>query len=472
MTHRYHVLREALRTILLSSLIVTSLACSREDHADHEADAHAGEEDHDDHEGESESVELTQAQMEAAGLLVQLAAQGEIARQITLPAVVAADADAVSHVNPKAPGIVRSIHAQLGQKIKEGQLLCVIDSVELGGAVATFVRARALVSAAETTLARESELFEGRLKTADLVLDGAIEVNRKIHARELELQEKAVSTIRPLLEAEKALQNSELDKERQVTELKAERDARLLALEVDLTERRIGQDAAANALFALGVAPGLLQDLKPGSPLLGGTYEIRAPREGIVAARHITSGEFVDSETKLFTLEDLTRVWIMASAFEEQVQSVLTGQTGHVRLDAFPGQAFEGQVTLVGYEVDPESRALQVRLELENTDIPGWPEDYPLRPGMYGAVDLIIARTQARIVLPESAIVHEDEGDFVFVRTAPGTFERRHVELGPPSGDVVEVRAGVEPGDEVVVAGTFQLKSALRKGELGEGHSH
>jgi cobalt-zinc-cadmium efflux system membrane fusion protein len=91
---------------------------------------------------------------------------------------------------------------------------------------------------------------------------------------------------------------------------------------------------------------------------------------------------------------------------------------------------------------------------------------------MFGRADLEIARAPARVVLPEGAVVHEDDGDFVFVRTAPGLFERRHVELGPPSGDLVEVREGVEPGDEVAVTGTFQLKSALRKGELGEGHSH
>lgn len=471
-TYRQNVLREALRAMLLFSLVLLSPACSDGEHADHEGDSHAGEEGHDPHEGESESVDLTQAQVEAAGIRVQPAAPGEIARHLTLPAVVAADADAVTHVNPKAPGIVRSIHARLGEEIEEGQLLCVIDSVDLGSAVASFVRARALVSAAETTLERERELFRGRMATAEQVLDGAIEVNRKIHAREVELQEKAVSTIRPLLEAEKALQSSELDKERQLTELRAERDARLLALEVELTERRIGRDAASNALLALGLAPDLLEKLQPDSPLLAGTYEIRATRGGIVAARHITSGEFVDSATKLFTLEDLSRVWIVASAFEEQVQSVRTGQTGRVRLDAFREQTFEGHVTLVGYEVDPESRALGVRLELENPALPEWPEGFPLRPGMFGSVDLAIETTEVRIALPESAIVHEDEGDFVFVRTAPGAFERRRVELGSPTGDLVEIREGIEPGDEVAVAGTFHLKSALRKGELGEGHSH
>jgi len=460
----------ALGAALLSCWLLLVPACSRgggpaETHA-----SHPGEGEHDEHEGET--VELTAAQVEAAGIRVEPAAGGEVTRHLTLPAVAAANADAVTHVNPKAPGIVRSIHKHLGENVAEGELLCVIDSVELGSAVAAFVRARALVAAAETTLEREGQLFQVRLETTERVLQGAVDVDRRIHEREQELREQAVSTIRPLLEAEKALQSSELAKERELTDLRAQRDARLLALEVDLRERSIAEDAARNQLLALGIDAALLRELEPGSPLLAGTYEIRARRRGIVSGRHISTGEFVDAQTKLYTLEDLSRVWILASAFEGQIQSVRTGQTGTIHLDAFPGRGFEGQVTLVGYEVDRASRALGVRLELDNPTLPDWPEEFPLRPGMFGSVDLVVERTRARVVLPEGAVVHEDAGEFVFVRTAPGTFERRRVELGPPSGDVVEVRAGVEPGDEVVVAGTFPLESALRKSELGAGHAH
>ncbi|MAW60837.1 MAG: hypothetical protein CMJ94_08385 [Planctomycetes bacterium] len=471
-----NTLRDALRAPLFLFLVTLFAACSggargeqeaASEHAGHDEESHSG---HDEH--EEGVVELSQAQVDAAGVRVETAQGGEISRFLTLPAVVTADEDAVTHVNSKAPGIVRSVHAHLGERVEEGQLLCVIDSVEVGDAVAAFARARALVSAAEAVLERERQLFEQRLSTAVQVLDGAIEVNRKIYQREVELQEKAVSTIRPLLEAEKALQIARLEKSRQLTELRTERDARLLTLEVKLTERRIMRDAAANALLALGVSAEQVEDLQPGSPLFAGSFEIRARRGGIVAARHITLGEFVDSETKLFTVEDLSRVWVVASAFEEQVQSVRIGQRGRVRLDAFPARGFEAQVTLVGYVVERESRALGVRFELENPALPEWPVDYPLRPGMYGSVALVVEQEQVRIVLPEAAIVHEDEGDFVFVRTAAGTFERRHVELGPPSGDVVEVRQGVNVGDEVAVTGTFFLKSALRSEELGGGHSH
>lgn len=471
-----------LGSALLSSLLLLAPACSQGGESAHAGESHDGEEDHQEHGDEGheegldehgvEAVELSAVQVEAAGIRVERAAAGEIVRYLTLSAVAAPNADAVTHVNPRAPGIVRSIYKQLGEHVEEGELLGVIDSIELGKSVADFVRAKALVDAAVTTLDREGKLFEQRIETTDRVLEGAVTVNRRIYEREKELQKQAVSTMRPLLDADKALQNSELAKDRQLTDLRAERDSRLLALEVNLIERRINQAATRSALLSLGVDPARLDDLQPGSPLLAGTYEVRAPRGGIVAGRHITTGEFVDSSTKLYTLEDLSRVWILASAFEQQIRSIRTGQSGRVHLDAFPGQVFEGQVTLVGYEVDVESRALGVRIELDNAVLSDWPEEFPLRQGMFGSVDLIVGRTAARIVLPESAIVHEDEGDFVFVRTSPERFERRHVELGPPSGELVEIREGVEVGEDVVVAGTFQVKSALRKGELGEGHSH
>lgn len=453
---------------LLSTLLSIGgfLACTP-------AEPPVGHEDHDEeaHEAPDAHVELTPAQVQSAGIEVKPAAPGQVSRHLTLPAVVAANADALSHVNPKAPGIVRTIEKRLGDRVEAGELLCVIDSAELGAAVAAFVRAHALVQAGERTLERETRLFAGRLETAERVLGGAVEMNRSIQAREQELQDRAVSTIRPLLEADKALRASELEREHGLSDLRAERDVRLLALEVELDERRIDRDAAGNALRAIGIDPTALES-DPDPALLAGSYPIHAPLDGVVSGRHITAGEFVDATTKLYTLEDLSRVWIVASVFEEQIRAVRTGQTGRIRLDAFPGRTFEARVALVGYEVDPESRALGVRLELENPRLEDWPEAFPLRPGMFGSVDLVTETIAAPVVLPEDAIVHGTEGEFVFVKRPDGAFERRAVVLGPPSGAVVEVRSGVEPGEPVVVAGTFHLESARRRGELGGGHEH
>ena len=427
------------------------------------------EAEHGESEGEeSNTIELSEAQISAAGIRTETAGPGEIERSLTLPALVSVNADTALHVNPKANGIVRSIHKHLGDDVRPGELLCVIDSTDLGRSVADLVRTRSLVAAAERTLDRETKLFEERVATAERVLDGVIAVNRRIYEREKELQEQAVSTVRPMLEAEKALKGSELDKERQLTGLRAERDTRLLELEVELTERRIDLETARNALLTLGIDEAELESLDAGSALLSGSYEIRASRGGIVVNRHITAGEYVDTETELFTLQDLSTVWILASAFEDQVRSVRTGQAARISMDAFPGTVIEGTVELVGFEVDRESRALTLRIRVENRGIEGWDEPYPLRPGMFGRVELVVGRTTADVAIPEAAIVHEDDGTFVFLRTGPGTFERRRIEVAPPSGKTVEVLSGIQSGDEVVTTGAFQLKSALRRDELGD----
>ncbi len=472
----------ALPHVILAFLVLLGSACgdaSEPDQGPHEKGVASHADDDDDAPGDEageehgeEGVQLTETQVKAAGIVLQRAGPGTVDRHITLPAVVKENGDTLTHVNPKAPGIVRSVEKHLGDVVQRGELLCVIDSGDLGKAVSDFIRGTALVEAAQTTLARESALFAQRLQTAEIALQGAIEINEHIRDREQQLSEKAVSTIRPLLEAEKALQLSTLEKDRVLIELGAERDARLLLLEVTLAEREIEHDAARNTLLALGLEAAALVDLTAESPLVAGTYEVRASRDGIIVGRHITTGEFVDAATKLYTLTDLSQVWILASAFESQVSSVRTGQPGRIHLDAFPDLIFEGEVTLVGFQLNRESRALPVRLVLDNLPLAQWPEEFPLRPGMFGSVDLIVESRDVPIVLPESAVVHDSDGEAVFVHMGAGQFERRPVDIGPPAGAIVEILAGVKPGEEVAVSGTFQLKSALGKGELGEGHDH
>lgn len=463
---------------LLFALATLSAGCSGEhehdeDHAG-EATAHAEDDPHA-HEGEAESgshVELTLEQLQAAGIRVQRAEPGTIQTLLELPATVLSNADTIVHVNPRVPGRVRSIHRHLGDHVEEGDLLCVIESVELGQAVSDYLRDADLVAAAEQTLEQERGLFELRIETTRSVLDGAIEINQAIFDREEELRAQEVSTIRPLLEAQKALELARLTKEREETELAAERDAKLLALEVDLREKRILLRAARNTLTAMGVESGLLEGLDQDSPLVAGVYELHASAAGIVTSRHISAGESVGVDTKLYVIEDLSRVWVIASAFEDQLRSIGVGQEASVRLDAFPEARLPGTVALLDYQLAQSSRTLGVRIELENDALPGWNEEFPVRPGMYGAVSLVTETHEAAVTIPESALVHEDDGDFVFVQLEATEFERVHVETGANDGQVVEILSGLEPGEEVVVEGTFLLKSAARAEELGGGHSH
>ena len=417
-------------------------------------------------------MELTEQQFRSAGIEIAVAKPGRVTEALTLPGTVAPNADAVLHVTPRVAGRVRAVSKQLGEEVQAGELLCVIDSVELGDAVADYMRDREMVKAAEETLARERELYEGRLTALSTVLDGAVDIQERIYEREQELQEKAVSTMRPLLEADKALQLSRLERDRQLIELEAERDSRLLGLDVELRTRRIDLAAAANQLRTLGLTQEGIEGLDASSPLLSGEYQVRATGSGVVVNRHVSTGEFVEAGAKLYIIENLSSVWFVASAFEEQLRSVRSGQPAYVALDAFPGTTLNGAVSLLDFHVDPTSRSVGVRITLDNEQLDSWPEELPLRPGMFGRAELEIASRQAALVLSESALVHDDDGDYVFVQVEPFAFERRDVAVNHAAGGVVEVTAGLDEGDRVAVTGTFLLKSAERQSELGGGHSH
>ncbi len=443
------------------------LGCSPEEHDDH-GDEPESEETHE----EDGHIELTEEQFLSAGIEVTEAGPGRVSEALTLPGTVAPNADSVLHVTPRVAGQVRSVFKHLGEPVDVGELLCIIDSVELGDAVADYLRDRGHVEAAEETLSRERELYATRIASFIKVLDGAIAVHERIFRREEELQEKAVSTVRPLLEADKALQAAKLDKDKQLTELEAQRDTRLLALEVDLRAKRVDLTAAANRLRTLGVESGVLDGLTDDSPLLSGEYPVLASGTGVVVDRHVSAGEYVEAGSKLFVVEDLSNVWFVASAFEEQLRSLRTGQTAYVSLDAFPGTVLNGTVSFVDYHVDPTSRSVGVRITLDNQELESWPEELPLRPGMFGRVDLETEARDAAVVLPEKALVHDDGGEYVFVQVEPFAFERRDVGVRHAAGEMVEITSGLEAGERIAVTGTFLLKSAERQAELGGGHNH
>lgn len=454
--------------LLLLLLLLLLLGCSsgHEDDGSHEVEPGEG------HSEEEGRVVLTEQQLRSAGIEVTVIGPGRVFEALTLPGTVAPNADAVLHVTPRASGQVRSVSKHLGESVRPGELLCVLDSVELGDAVAAYMRDRERVRAAEETLAQERELYSGRLEAVTTVLDGAVAIQKRIYEREEELQEKAVSTVRPLLEADKAFQLSKLERDRELTELRAERDARLLALEVDLRTKRIELVAAGNRLRAMGLGADELAGLDDSSPLVSGEYRIHAPGSGVVVDRHVSTGEFVEAGAKLYIIENLSSVWFVASSFEEQLPSVRSGQAAYVSLDAFPGTTLNGTVSFLDYHVDPTSRSVGVRITLDNAQLDSWSEELPLRPGMFGRAQLETTARQAALVLPEAALVHDDDGDYVFVQLGPYAFERRDVSAKHVAGGMVEITSGLEAGEAVAVSGTFLLKSAERQGELGGGHSH
>lgn len=452
-----------IRLTIAMVLVLTTFACDRsasgpaagraseptEERGSSHDDEHGDEHD----ENDAGLVVLTAAQVEAAAITFQAVGPGRIETLLELTATAAVNRDAQAHVNPRIGGLVNAIHVQLGEFVTAGTPLCELDSVELGKAAGEFLSAQATVQATEDTLKREMEL-----------LAGSVDLARAVFERERNLAEKELTTLSAQYEAERTLLDAELG-----------RDSRMLELESRLGRERIDLSSAERTLELLGRSHDELDAMAANgdqahAPL--GAYILRAPRDGVIMSRDVTESEFVDTGTTLFVIQDLGRMWVEAWVHEGDLASVRVGAPATLALDAFPGVPFQGTVGFIDYRIEPRTRAAAVRIEVDNTPLASWPERFPIRPGMFGRVQIVTGLHDVALSLPEQALVHEPEGEFVFVELEPGRYEQRAVQLGKRTRDRVEIVAGLQAGERVAINGTFVLKSAARAGEVGEGHAH
>lgn len=225
--------------------------------------------------------------------------------------------------------------------------------------------------------------------------------------------------------------------------------------QTDAINAEADRDAAVQQLRALGVADKTIDDIRENRPVpdLGGV--IRSPISGTVVEKLISPGQLLQaSSTACFTVADLSTVWVMANVFEGDLPSVHIGDTAEVLTGS--AQTLHGRVDYIAAIVDPNTRAVSVRLEVPN---PG----QVLKRDLYVRVE-IHSRTPARgILVPVSAVLRDDQNvPFVFVARPDGTFARQQVEIGSRVGDRQEIVAGLAPGQSIVVEGGVFLQTEER----------
>lgn len=199
----------------------------------------------------------------------------------------------------------------------------------------------------------------------------------------------------------------------------------------------------------------------------GATFTLRSPVGGVVLSRDVHVGEVVSEVTTVARVADLGHLWLVAHAFERDALRVSEGTAVEVSLAALSNRTFAGTVTRVGDEVDPTSRTVPVRVELDN------PEG-TLRPGMSATVRLPLVAAEGVVTAPASAVQRCEAGWCVFLPgDAPGEFEVRPVGRGRELGADVELVSGVAEGDTVVVEGAFLLRAeAAKRSGGGDAHDH
>lgn len=351
--------------------------------------------------GEEDALRLTEEQIQKSGIALAEAREGALIRTTSFPGTVIPNPDRVAIVSAKTPGVVVDLRKKLGDTVVKGELLAILESREIAEAKGEWLAAQRTEVLARTTFEREKNLWE-----------------------------KKISSEQDYLQARTALE-----------------------------ETRIRIDLARQKLAALGYGTADLARLNGSGNGLA-NLEIRAPIAGRVMERRAVLGASVPAETELFTIADLSSMWVEASVAPADLGSVKEGD--NVAIESQSGGAAQGVIAFVNPVIDRETRLAKVVAQIGNADA-GW------RPGDFATLRVESAAGQAAILLPRTAIQRIKKDAVVFVRTDSG-FEKRDVLLGRNDGKQVEIKFGVDAGESVAVTNSFILKAQLEKAEAEHAH--
>jgi Cu(I)/Ag(I) efflux system membrane fusion protein len=181
---------------------------------------------------------------------------------------------------------------------------------------------------------------------------------------------------------------------------------------------------------------------------------MHSPMTGVVTKKDIVMGHRLNEGDMPFEITDLSRVWVLADAYESDLSRIRTGIPATLTLQAFPGKVFKGKVIFIDPILDPRTRTAKVRLEFPN------PKG-ELKPEMFGEVTLQTEKREG-LRIPADAVIDSGTRKVVFVALGEGRFQPREVEVGPVTGDQVEVTSGLEAGEKVVTRANFLIDSESR----------
>ena len=367
------------------------------------AAAPAGEHAH----GEgAEKITLDAAQAEAAGIVLAAAAPAKISVVTSLPGEIRFNEDRTAHVVPKLAGVVMEVHADLGQSVKQGQVLAVIASSGLSDQRSELLSAQRRLALASTTLEREKRLWQD-----------------KISAEQDYLQAQQAMS-----EAEIAVQN------------------------------------ARQKLDAIGAGAGS----GTGSGKNLSRLELRAPFSGVVMEKHLAQGEAVKEDAIVFTLSDLSTVWAEIAVPPRDLNLMRVGETVTVKATAFAAQA-QGKIIYVGELLGEQTRTAKARVALANPDRAWRPGLFITVDVLSGSASNNANAADAAVAVAADAVQMVEEKPVVFVEVAGG-FQAQPVKLGRSDGKMTEVLAGLKPGARYVSAGSFVLKAELGKDSAEHTH--
>jgi len=312
---------------------------------------------------------------------------------------IEANEQRTTRIGSSITGRVTQVMAEVGDRVKAGQPLAKLASPELSNAQLGFLRALSATKLAERSVERAQLLV-----TSDVI--GNAELQRR---------------------------------------------------EVELSVARAELRAATDQLRLIGLSEALIERLRE-TGALASEVAITANRTGIVVERKVSQGQVAQPGDPLFTVADLSNVWVVGALPEQDANSVHLNQLVEVEVAALGKQKLKGRIVFVSDTVQQDTRTVPIRTSVENPK-------FELKPQMLATLHLS-GGLRKQLAVPGSAVVRENDKDYVFVQIEKNHFRLTEVELEPAAGELRPVKKGISEGTFIVVDGSFHLNSQRKRAEL------
>lgn len=400
--------------LLLSG--VTLSGCSSQNEPASQTESHASADEYgseeaqhmEEEEEHSGEVHLSQEQVESLNINVGTLKAGSASSVIQRPARVMYDMDRIAKVGPRIEAKVVRVMKDLGDYVEEGDPIAQMSSVGLGKIKADYIRLRAAMKKEQAHFEREQNLYEQEISS----------------------------------------------------------QAELLQAELEYEQAKAELDAASEALRLYGLSQADIQNIKAGSETPLSYFYLSSPFSGTIQERNLSPGQTISPSETPVHVADLSKVWVMIDGYEQDIRYLDTNQTVELSIRSIPDTIFEGTTDWISYQLEKETRTMPVRALFDNPD-------RKLRAGMFGSARIYTNSEKTASLIPVDAVQQIEGSDRVFV---PGeearSFRPVAVTLGNERDGLVEVLSGLDPGQEVVMSGAFDLKSALTAKSRSADHGH
>lgn len=366
-------------------------------------------------------VEISSDAQRNAGVRVWPVTAAIVPATVDATGVVSPEESKVAHIRPLARGVVENVAVSLGSRVEKGQPLITLDNIALGELIGEYLAEKAAVQQAET---------------------------------DLEVRRQMLTRGEALVKLE-AIAQQEVDVRR----------AEFQNAQAAVTSQRAKMAKVEEQIHRFGLSDSDIATLTPEEGRSGHRVAshnvLRAPFTGIITKYDVASGETVEPERELFTLSNLSTVWVLADVYEKDLGQIQKDSDVTIHIDTYPDRTFTGRLTYISDVIDPKTRTAKVRCIVPNPD-------GALKLDMFAKVSIPSRERRQGIVIPQAAVQQIENQPVVFVRQSDTRFERRNVQLGTTSGGTVEVVSGLNPGERIVGDGSFYFKTALLRERIGE----